>query len=138
MGDLFMAARNNNLEEMQRLIVSGENINVQDDKKRTPLALACWAGHVEMVKLLIRNNAKLDLLANDKFTPLHFANNVEVIKLLVKKDKHLVKARVTKGNKTALHMAIPKGNVDVVTCLLSSGMFFLGILFYFHISYVLC
>ena len=123
MSVMHTAARGNDLEEMQRLIVSGQHdINAQDDKKRTPLVLACWAGHADMVKLLLRNNAKLDVLANDKFTPLHFANNVEVIKLLLKKDKHLVKARVTKGNKTALHMAIPKGNIDVVTCLLSLGM----------------
>lgn len=122
MSAMHQAARANDVEGMQQLLVSGRHdINERDGMKRTPLAIACWAGHVEIVKLLLRNKAKPNALASDNFTALHFASNVDIIKELVKKDKQLVKARVSKGNKTALHLAIPKGNVDVIACLLDVG-----------------
>jgi hypothetical protein len=119
---MHQAARSNDLEGMQQLLVAGmHDVNAKDGMQRTPLHLACWAGHADMVKLLLRHHAKPGALAADNFTALHFAHHVEIIKALVKKDKHLVKARVSKGNKTALHLAIPKGNVEVVACLLDAG-----------------
>ena len=122
MSAMHQAARTNDLEGLQQLLVSGKyDINERDGMKRTPLAIAAWAGHVDAVKLLLRNKAKPNVVANDNFMALHFASNVDVIKELVKKDKQSVKARVSKGNKTALHLAIPKGNIEVITCLLDAG-----------------
>lgn len=119
---MHKAARDNNADEMKTLIVSGKyDINERDAMKRTPLHLAAWSGHTEIVKLLLQSKAKTDLLANDNFSALHFASNAEIIKLLVKSNKALLATRVSKGNKTALHLAVPKGNVEVVQCLINLG-----------------
>jgi ankyrin repeat protein len=122
MSAMHKAARENAIEEMQQLIVTGKyDINEKDGMKRTPLHMAAWAGNVEIVKLLLRSKAKSDAIANDNFTALHFATNTEVIKQLVKSNKALLHARVSKGNKTALHIAVPKGDVEVVQCLIDLG-----------------
>lgn len=119
---MHAAARGNELETLQNLIVSGKHdINEKDSMKRTPLHMAAWAGHAEIVRVLLKSKAKTDVLANDNFTALHFASNVDVIKLLVKGNKSLLSARVSKGNKTALHIAITKGNLEVVRCLIELG-----------------
>ena len=119
---MHVAARENKVEEMQNLIVTGKyDINEKDFMKRTPLHMASWAGNVEIVKLLIRSKAKTDAIANDNFTALHFATNVEVIKQLVKSNKALLHTRVSKGNKTALHIAVSKGNIEIVQCLIDLG-----------------
>ena len=119
---MHTAARENAIEELQNLIVTGKyDINEKDGMKRTPLHLACWAGNVEVVKLLIRSKAKTDAIASDNFTALHFATNTEIIKALVKSNKALLHARVSKGNKTALHMAVSKGNIEIVQCLIDLG-----------------
>jgi ankyrin repeat protein len=123
---MHTAARENSTEEMKFLIVSGNyDLNAKDIMKRTPLHMACWAGNVDIVKLLLNAKAKTDALAIDNFTPLHFATNVDIIKLLIKNNKQLLAARISKGNKTALHIAVSKGNVEVlslvifVLCLIS-------------------
>ena len=119
---MHRAARENAVEEMQNLIVTGKyDINEKDFMKRTPLHMASWAGNAEIVKLLLRSKAKTDAIANDNFTALHFATNTEIIKLLVKSNKALLHARVSKGNKTALHIAVPKGNIEIIQCLIDLG-----------------
>lgn len=119
---MHAAARENEVEILQNLIVSGKHdINEKDSMKRTPLHMAAWAGHTEIVRVLLKSKAKTDVLANDNFTALHFASTVDVIKLLVKGNKSLLSARVSKGNKTALHIAITKGNIEVVKCLIELG-----------------
>ena len=116
---MHLAARENEVEELQRLIISGKHdVNEKDSMRRTPLHIASWAGHAEIVEVLLRSKAKTDALANDNFTALHFAKNVDTIKALVKSNKALLSARISKGNKTALHLAVPKGNLDVVRCLI--------------------
>jgi ankyrin repeat protein len=119
---MHAAARGNEVEILQNLIVSGKHdINEKDSMKRTPLHMAAWAGHAEIVRVLLKSKAKTDVLANDNFTALHFASNVDVVKLLVKSNKSLLSARVSKGNKTALHIAVSKGNIDMVKCLIDLG-----------------
>jgi hypothetical protein len=126
MSALHQAVRDGRLDEVRRLIVSGKvDINEKDSMKRTALHLACWKGNLEIVKLLLQAKVNVDSLAMDDFTALHFAaqqaNTVDIIKELHKKDKNLIKMRVSKGNKTALHLAIAKGDLSVIRCLLELG-----------------
>jgi hypothetical protein len=61
--------------------------------------------------------------AMDHFTALHFTNDTACAELLLKSDPGLINRTISKGNKTALHLAVSKGSTDLslVTCLLKHG-----------------
>ena len=54
------AAASGDLETISRLIVKGLNINDADYDGRTPLHLACQAGHAEVVQFLLENGANVN------------------------------------------------------------------------------
>jgi ankyrin repeat protein len=124
---LHDAVKNLRVDEVRTLIATGSNLNEIDKLKRTPVHIAAWTGNVEILQLLIRSNAQLTDKAMDGFTPLHFAaqsasSDASVcVKILVKKCKSLLNQRITKGNKSALHLAAAKGNLSVIRQLIELG-----------------
>lgn len=77
-----------------------------------PLYQAAWAGHKEVVQLLIAGGAKLVAAASDDINALHFASqkgHQEVCRMLINAGLH-VNGRNRKGQ-TPLHFA---ACVDVV------------------------
>jgi ankyrin repeat protein len=121
---LHSAVRSGIIEECQRLIGTGIDINMKDSKRRTALHIASWKGDAAMVKVLLRAKCNPSEKALDGFTALHFAamsGCADSCELLVSKQRSLLKDRVVKGNKTALHLAIAKGSLDVVQKLLDLG-----------------
>mmetsp|Transcript_32729 Transcript_32729/g.55183 ORF Transcript_32729/g.55183 Transcript_32729/m.55183 type:complete len:267 (-) Transcript_32729:47-847(-) len=120
-------ARTTDIDRMRELIATGSDVNEADKHRRTPLHLAAWSGNIEAVKLLVLTNAAIDAKAMDGFTALHFAAQSqspkapECIHYLVKKSKALLKQHITKGNKTALHLAVIKGIIPNINMLLSLG-----------------
>ena len=78
-----------------------------------------------MIQLLLRFKASPLLTAKDGFTALHFAAQRESGSLscayLIAKSAKLLHMKVSKGKKTALHLAISKGNTEVVQKLLDLG-----------------
>jgi ankyrin repeat protein len=124
---LHDAVKNLRIDEVRTLIATGSNLNEIDKLKRTPVHIAAWTGNVEILQLLIRSNAQLTDKAMDGFTPLHFAaqsssSDASVcVKILVKKCKSLLNQRITKGNKSALHLAAAKGNLSVIRQLIELG-----------------
>ena len=78
-----------------------------------------------MIQLLLRFKASPLLVAKDGFTALHFAAQKEsgsqACAYLVAKSAKLLHMKVSKGKKTALHLAVSKGNTDVVQKLLELG-----------------
>jgi hypothetical protein len=122
---LHQAVRDGNLALAKNLIVSGAEINAQDTSKRTALHLACWKADPAMVRLLLDFSADVRVKAQDNFTCIHFAaqqSSDECIRLLAKKDKTLVNATISKGNKTPLHLAAGKGqSLAVIRALVELG-----------------
>jgi uncharacterized protein len=57
---LLNAARDGNLEEVERLIREGVSVEVKDKDGRTPLIHAAYYGHEAVCKLLIKNHASLE------------------------------------------------------------------------------
>ena len=78
-----------------------------------------------MIQLLLRFKASPLLVAKDGFTALHFAAQKESgsqsCAYLVSKSAKLLHMKVSKGKKTALHLAVSKGNTEVVQKLLELG-----------------
>ncbi|MEP7367694.1 MAG: ankyrin repeat domain-containing protein [Acidobacteriota bacterium] len=90
----------------------------------TPLALACFFGHVELAKWLINRGANLDLAAKNQMqvAPLHAAvagKKLEIVRALVEGGAD-VNAR-QHGGFTALHAAAQEGDEALTRYLLEKG-----------------
>jgi tankyrase len=75
------------LEEVQRLVAEGVDVNTQERKARTPLQEAARFGHAEIVQLLLRHGGDPNIAEADAgFTPLAFAvkgGQSEVLRILL-------------------------------------------------------
>lgn len=85
---LFLAARCDQPEVAVQLLAAGCDANLADSEGNTPLHEAAEAGHLEVLRILLKNG-KCDVNAKNVFgqTPLMravFNENLEVVKLLVK------------------------------------------------------
>ncbi|MGE0567013.1 MAG: ankyrin repeat domain-containing protein [Bacteroidia bacterium] len=101
-----------------------EQINSHAKDGFTPLGLASFFGHIELVKLLLENNADPNIAAKNQFmvTPLHSAcatSNQEIAKILIENNAD-VNAKQMQGV-TPLHSAVHNGHVKLVKLLIESG-----------------
>ena len=64
-----------NIETVKEFIVKSEEVdlNTKDKYGSTPLHLSAYAGHKEIVELLIKNNADLSVKDKDGAASLHYA-----------------------------------------------------------------
>lgn len=63
-------------------------VNYVDNNGSTVLFAACWYGHLDLVKLLLENDANINLTNFRKNRPIYMAieqNNIEVVKFLLSK-----------------------------------------------------
>lgn len=120
--------RNNDVDGVRSYIAMGRDLNTTDKLHRTGLHLAAWAGHLEILQMLIRAKADSSIKAMDAFTILHFAatsnapNIAACIEFIGKKARAIIHQRSTKGLKSALHIAIPKGRLETIQALLEIGL----------------
>jgi ankyrin repeat protein len=105
---LFFAAGSGDLAEVKRLVIGcGVDPNIQDKDGETPLHLAAWDGHLDVVELLLEHGANPNIQEN-KYgkTPLHYA----------------VSRRLeNKFGRTLLHFTVSRRHVDVARVLLDHG-----------------
>jgi len=126
MSQLHDAVRNESIDDVKTALLSPDtDINRVDNHNRTALHLAAWKNNIEILNILISFKANINATAMDNFTAVHFAaqnsNGSEFIKILIKNDKKLLDQRIKKDHKTALHLAVSKGNKDVARCLIELG-----------------
>lgn len=120
--------RNNNLEELKNNIVMGKDLNQVDKHSRTGVHLACHSGNLEILQLLIRSKALVDKKAVDGFVAIHFAaistaeGAPDCIRFLGQKARSIIHSRTSKGNKSALHLALSKARFPVIEALLDIGL----------------
>ncbi|XP_054768825.2 E3 ubiquitin-protein ligase MIB2-like [Lytechinus pictus] len=96
------------------------NISVQEN---TPLHLAAYQGHYQVVELLVKNGASLDDKDDDGDTPLADAvhqDNQRIVKYMLERGAD-PNTTNTKGGRSPLHIATSKGNTQCLKLLLAKG-----------------
>lgn len=120
---LLEESKNGNIDEVQKLILDGANVNCQNDSGMTSLHLAILYNRVSaIVKILLENNANVDSKDDDGDTPLHCAvtrDNAEITKMLLDKGAN-VNCK-NNHNWTALHMVAKNSHYAVAKILLENG-----------------
>ena len=71
--DLWEAVARGDLDTLQRALAAGVDPDVREPNGATPLIVAAMLGHTDLVRLLIDEDAALDLYNNDGATALHVA-----------------------------------------------------------------
>eukprot|EP00005_Dracoamoeba_jomungandri_P005342 CAMPEP_0174254622 /NCGR_PEP_ID=MMETSP0439-20130205/3945_1 /TAXON_ID=0 /ORGANISM="Stereomyxa ramosa, Strain Chinc5" /LENGTH=469 /DNA_ID=CAMNT_0015336321 /DNA_START=33 /DNA_END=1442 /DNA_ORIENTATION=- len=90
----------------------------------TPLHLACEAGHEEIVKLLLENNAKVNCRTTSGRTPLGRAaknGHVGIVKLLLENNAHVNVKGGSGVRETPLLVASGNNHPEIVQILLENG-----------------
>ncbi|MFT7632150.1 MAG: ankyrin repeat protein [Mariniblastus sp.] len=100
------------------LTLDTKSLNLADGLGRTPLYLAAENGHLDVVRLLLENQAKLDSPDEDGTTPLLAAANgghASVVTALLNAGADV--SNVDGSGQSALHLAAWAGAADVVAVL---------------------
>ncbi|XP_076117419.1 uncharacterized protein LOC143085121 [Mytilus galloprovincialis] len=111
-------------EEIAKLLIEHEkaNINIADMNGVTPLYVACEKGQLKIVKLLLDNNAIVDIPNALKSTPLFIAcenGNTEIVRLLLQRQAD---ANFKNSDQmTPLHKACGSNQTDIVSLLINYG-----------------
>jgi ankyrin repeat protein len=117
------AAAQNDANQVRQLVGGGDgNPNQVDDQAYTGLHYAAMNGNLQIIAILVKANAKLNVEDRLGDTPLHLAadhDQTEAAKLLLD-----VGAAVDPQNKdgmTPLMIAASRGNLEMVRALLAKG-----------------
>jgi ankyrin repeat protein len=108
--------------EARDLIARGININEQGEGQYTALMLAAWMNRIELVKVLVRADAVLNLQNVDGATAVMFAvvqNRIEVVKELVRVGAAL-DMQNNDGQTTLMHAAV-LNRIEMVKELMRAG-----------------
>jgi len=120
--DLYRAAEANSIAEVQTALSSGADVNTANLQGVTPLLLAVKHGNQNMVQILLKSHADVNITSADS-SPLHEAvrrHNLPILELLLGAPKVNVNLP-SDGGKTPLHFAILEKKPDVVEVLLRKG-----------------
>ncbi|RYG56550.1 hypothetical protein EON66_02625, partial [archaeon] len=106
-------------EALQYLLNSGEDVNSRTGLHlRSPLHIAASAGALEVVRMLLANGARVDIVDVNGCSPLHLAaeqgsaSHQAVVQCLV--DAHADVNATSSARKTALHYAVTGSSKEVI------------------------
>ncbi|CAH9080635.1 unnamed protein product [Cuscuta europaea] len=114
--ELHAAARAGDLTAVQRICSTNPlAVNFRDKHSRTPLHLAAWSGHAQVVNYLCKNKADVGAAAMDDKGAIHFAaqkGHLEVVRILLTSGVSV--KSVNRKGMTALHYAAQGSNLELV------------------------
>lgn len=118
--DIFEAIRNGDLAKVKELVEKDpELIKARNARKSTPLHVAVDAGHEPTARYLIEKGADLNAVNRNLWTPLYYAKNMEMAKLLLDNGADI---NFDNPNITPLEIALLYKRKDVAEYLLERGV----------------
>ena len=120
--EFLNAVHKGDVAKVEAMLKAGENPNKQDSYGNNPMTLAAYAGHSDVLKMLLAHGAGIQCKDNTGMTPLHCAayyNRLQACQVLLQSG-----AEVNATNRygfTPLSESVTKGFPDVVTLLLGAG-----------------
>jgi uncharacterized protein len=120
--DIYNAARENNLSDLQEYIKSKKDLNVPDERGYTPLILAVYNGSFDAARVLIENGADVnasDPNGNTALMAAAFKGDSKMLTLMI--GAHAAVNQVNLNGATALIFAATFGRVEIVKRLISAG-----------------
>lgn len=90
---LVREARRGNLSKVQAILAMGTDVDTRDGYRRTALMEACRMGHVEIVKVLLDYGADISAFSLSGKTPMHYAEDPDVLRLLLEAQEERVASR---------------------------------------------
>ena len=111
------------LDDVKVLVSKGADVNLRDQKKRTPLILAAYNGHTPVVAFLVGEGAEVNAVDGDSQTALMYASRRsfnETASLLLDNGAE-VNLQSKKRNLDALMLAAVADNAELVRMLLDHG-----------------
>jgi len=122
-GTIHDAARAGDLEQIQRLVVKGVDVNEQTTRNETALIIASLAGKGEVVHYLLQRGADIDARNSSGLSSLHaaaYAGHTEIVSLLVVKGAEVNDAENRFGV-TPLLLASEENHIKTVRELIKLG-----------------
>ena len=117
------AAKSGDLDQVQRLVVKGVDVNEKAVRDETPLIIAALAGQGEIVNYLLQRGANINARNASGMTSLHaaaYAGHSDIVSLLVAKGADINDAS-NRFAVTPLHVASEEDNIGTVQTLLNLG-----------------
>ena len=118
---LHLALKNGSEDAARALVDHGADVNLGDLVSSTPLHFAAWKCSVAIVDFLIERGAQTDIQqTSQKNSPLHFAAMSGKADIVASLLAHGANPNLrNQDGMTALHLAVHKGDVPVLQCLLA-------------------
>ena len=120
-GELFAATAAGDMRGVEQWLEQGANVNAVGALKRTPLIVAAFCDHPQLVKLLLEKGARHDAADSNGMSPLHatvIVGGVDSAKLLIAGGANVNNRDA--AERTALHVAAATNQVALVELLLAS------------------
>ncbi|MFW4371222.1 MAG: ankyrin repeat domain-containing protein, partial [Spiroplasma sp. hy2] len=120
---LHLLILESNIDLIKFLIVSGYDVDIQDENGDTPLITTIKENNSIMAKLLIDKGANVNLQNKNRLTPLDYAidrNNKELVQLLIAKGADVNLENLFNGH-TPLITAILNDDLEIAELLIDKG-----------------
>ena len=120
---IMAAAAKGDEKELKDLIGKGENPDIRDDRGRTPLHVAAFEGHHEVMRVLVKAGVDPNALENDRYDIVTIAaveNDIPTLKLSLELGGS-AKNVTSRYDGTALIAAAHLGHFEVVEILINAG-----------------
>jgi len=100
-------------------------LNTQSRNGDTPLHWAIHRSHIKTVTLLLEKGADLTIENGRGLLPIHAAidaDNIEILGMILQKNKKILQFRDEVYNRSLLHFAVIRGNLDGIRYLAEKGI----------------